>query len=198
MGTNTANMTMYSNQMSSAWKNRIAKENLKVLEGLNMVPKQSSRRDESGRGDTNTPAHHSAPFACDIVPNNKNNNNNNNNNRSRQSTSRSSRPSTSATRPGTSASRPSTSASRQSCDSFASGRSSHRADQADWNQQSSRTAGLGAEHEVLKKIQTSRTSRRLSCSTRYIQQPRVDGQMTRQMTLTERADLSDQSTQADI
>merc|ERR1711935_837060 len=55
MGTNTANMTMYSNQMSSAWKNRIAKENLKVLEGLNMVPKQSSRRDESGRRDTNTP-----------------------------------------------------------------------------------------------------------------------------------------------
>jgi len=152
MGTNTANMTMYSNQMSGAWKNRIAKENLKVLEGLNMVPKQSSRRDESGRRDTNTPAHHSAPFACDIVPNNKNNNNNNNNNRSRQSTSRSSRPSTSATRPGTCASRPSTSASRQSCDSFASGRSSHRADQADWNQQSSRTAGLGAEHEVLKKM----------------------------------------------
>merc|ERR1712086_990836 len=149
--TNT-NMTMYSNQMSSAWKNRIAKENLKVLEGLNMVPKQSSRRDESGRRDTNTPAHHSAPFACDIVPNNKNNNNNNNNNRSRQSTSRSSRPSTSATRPGTCASRPSTSASRQSCDSFASGRPSHRADQADWNQQSSRTAGLGAEHEVLKKM----------------------------------------------
>merc|ERR1712153_23417 len=123
MGTNTANMTMYSNQMSSAWKNRIAKENLKVLEGLNMVPKQSSRRDESGRRDTNTPAHHSAPFACDIVPNNKNNNNNNNNNRT-----------------------------RQSCDSFASGRSSHRADQANWNQQSSRTAGLGAEHEVLKKM----------------------------------------------
>jgi len=39
-----------------------------------------------------------------------------------------------------------------SCDSFASGRSSHYADDEEWNQPTSRTAGVGADHEVLKKM----------------------------------------------
>merc|ERR1711907_141692 len=98
---------------------------VQVLESLNIVS-----RPPSSRGSQRTPAHHSAPYACDLELDGKL--------RSSTSQSRSRANMRSSSRPSTAAST-ATGISSQRCDTSCS-------------QLSSRTAGLGSDHLVLKKM----------------------------------------------